>query len=51
MKNENTKIQEAVICDDMFVEYPYYKNQRRGNKGRDFSLLESSFKAPYEKNA
>ncbi|MES9689890.1 hypothetical protein ABWK31_21020, partial [Bacillus sp. JJ353] len=24
LRKENTKIQEVVVCDDMFVEYPYY---------------------------
>ncbi|MGG1488788.1 hypothetical protein ACTXHK_02550 [Bacillus licheniformis] len=30
LKNENTKIQEVVICDDMFVEYPYYIKTEEG---------------------
>lgn len=30
LKNENTKIQEVVICDDMFVEYPYYIRTEEG---------------------
>ena len=30
LKNEKTKIQEAVICDDLFVEYPYYIKTKEG---------------------
>ncbi|MED1741413.1 hypothetical protein P4U97_18235 [Bacillus swezeyi] len=30
LKNENTKIHEVVICDDMFVEYPYYIKTKEG---------------------
>lgn len=30
LKKENTKIQEFVVCDDMFVEYPYYIRTKEG---------------------
>ncbi|KAA6452739.1 hypothetical protein [Bacillus swezeyi] len=30
LKDEKTKIHEVVICDDMFVEYPYYIKTKEG---------------------
>ncbi|MGN9865378.1 hypothetical protein [Bacillus swezeyi] len=30
LKQENTKIQEVVVCDDMLVEYPYYIRTKKG---------------------
>ncbi|WFA07076.1 hypothetical protein [Bacillus sp. HSf4] len=30
LRKKNTKIQEVVICDDMFVEYPYYIKTKEG---------------------
>ena len=30
LRKENTKIQEVVVCDDMFVEYPYYIRTEEG---------------------
>ncbi|WP_270574380.1 hypothetical protein [Bacillus glycinifermentans] len=30
LRKENTKIQEVVVCDDMFVEYPYYIRTKEG---------------------
>ncbi|MEC1261018.1 hypothetical protein P9D34_11245 [Bacillus swezeyi] len=32
LKQENTKIQEVVVCDDMFVEYPYYIRTKKGGE-------------------
>ncbi|GIN67527.1 MULTISPECIES: hypothetical protein [Bacillus] len=30
LRKENTKIQEVVVCDDMFVKYPYYTRTKEG---------------------
>ncbi|MDI3412495.1 hypothetical protein QKW52_28905 [Bacillus sonorensis] len=30
LRKENTKIQEVVVCDDMFEEYPYYIRTEEG---------------------
>ncbi|ATH91562.1 hypothetical protein [Bacillus glycinifermentans] len=30
LRKENTKVQEVVVCDDMFVEYPYYIRTKEG---------------------
>ncbi|MDA7027888.1 hypothetical protein PJ311_15030 [Bacillus sp. CLL-7-23] len=30
LRKEHVKIQEVVVCDDMFVEYPYYIKTAEG---------------------
>ncbi|MEC0341961.1 MULTISPECIES: hypothetical protein [Bacillus] len=30
LRQRKTKIQEVIICDDMFVEYPYYLKTKEG---------------------
>ncbi|MEC1657244.1 hypothetical protein P9D81_20560 [Bacillus haynesii] len=30
LRKENVKIQDVVVCDDMFVKYPYYIRSKEG---------------------
>jgi len=30
LRKENVKIQEVVVCDGMFVKYPYYIRSKEG---------------------
>ncbi|MCY7994010.1 hypothetical protein [Bacillus haynesii] len=43
MRKENVKIQEVVVCDGMFVKYPYYIRSKEGSIKEGEHFMQQQF--------